>query len=185
MNEEKDQLTSHEYDGIREYNNPLPMWWLWTFFGTIAFAFIYYIHYESGAGPTLQQDLDRAMSVIADNKKHSEAQNTVSAGDLESQLKAADLKNGDFHFQSKCAVCHGNAFQGGIGPNLTDAHWLHGNGQAEDIIKVVRDGVLDKGMPAWSAMLQQKDLVDMAALILSKQDSNPAGAKAPQGEKVR
>lgn len=185
MIDEKDELTDHEYDGIQEYNNPLPMWWLWTFFGTIAFGFIYYLHYESGAGPTLDQELDRAMSVIAQNRDHQSMKNGISAGDLDSQLKAADLKNGDFHYQSKCAVCHGNVFQGGIGPNLTDAYWVHGKGGAQDILKVVRDGVLDKGMPAWAALLQDKDLVDVTALILSKQDSNPASAKAPQGEKVR
>lgn len=185
MSEEKDQLTSHDYDGIQEYNNPLPMWWLWTFFGTIAFAFIYYLHYETGAGPTLQQELDKAMSVIAENKQHQSPQTPVSAQDLESQLKTADLKNGDAHFQTKCAACHGNLFQGGIGPNLTDAFWIHGKGTPEDIIKTVRDGILDKGMPAWGAMMNDKDLVDVAALILSKQDSNPANAKAPQGEKVR
>ena len=185
MSEIKDELTSHDYDGIQEYNNPLPMWWLWTFFGTIIFAFIYYLHYESGSGPTSQQELDKAMAAIEARQTQHQPQNAISNGDLESQLKQADLKNADSHFQSKCAACHGNAFQGGIGPNLTDAFWIHGKGDAESIIKVVKDGILDKGMPAWGAMLKDKDIVDITALIISKQDSNPANAKAAQGEKVR
>ena len=51
----------HEYDGIVEHDNPLPTWWLWTFFLAIIFAFLYFIHYEFGGGETLQQELQVAM----------------------------------------------------------------------------------------------------------------------------
>ena len=57
----EDRELDHDYDGIKEYDNPLPNWWLVTFLGTVIFAFIYWVHYEIGGGPTLQQELDAAM----------------------------------------------------------------------------------------------------------------------------
>lgn len=181
----KDQLTDHEYDGIQEYNNPLPVWWVWTFWATIIFGFMYYIHYETGAGPSLKQELDSAMKVIAENQQKHGATPLISGKDLEDKLKSSNLAVANNNFQGKCAMCHGAELQGGIGPNLTDAFWLHGKGQPEDILKLVKEGVVDKGMPAWGSLLKDDEIVDLAALIISKQDSSPAGAKEPQGEKVR
>lgn len=185
MNEEKDQLTDHDYDGIQEYNNPLPSWWLWTFLGTIIFAFIYYIHYELGGAPSLDEDLSRAMAVISAKQEAITKSAAVSPEDFDTQIKNADLAAARGHILGKCAACHGNDLQGGIGPNLVDAYWLHGKGTAQEIATVVKSGIIDKGMPAWSAVLNDSDVVAVTAYILSKQDSNPAGAKAPQGEKVR
>jgi cytochrome c oxidase cbb3-type subunit III len=185
MSEEKDELLNHEYDGIQEYNNPLPMWWLWTFFGTIIFGFIYYLHYTTNSGPNLQQELDLALNDIKQRQSHASKQGELQPEDLAAQIKSADLQSANSLFQTRCTACHGNVLQGGIGPNLTDANWIHGKGTAPEIIKVIKEGVVDNGMPAWGSMLHDKELIQLTALILSKQDSNPPGAKAPQGEKVR
>ncbi|HPI40522.1 MAG TPA: cytochrome c, partial [Pseudobdellovibrionaceae bacterium] len=83
-----------------------------------------------------------------------------------------------------CAACHGPQLQGLIGPNLTDKHWIHGQGTRVDIIKVVREGVNDKGMPPWAAVLKADEMYGVVAYILSKKGSNPAGAKEPQGNLV-
>lgn len=154
------------------------------FFGTIIFAFIYYLHYTTGAGPTLQQELDVALNEIK-QRQSQHASQAVNPEDLNAQIQGADLQNANSLFQTRCTACHGEVLQGGIGPNLTDAHWIHGKGTAPEILKVLKEGVLDKGMPAWGALLQDKELMELTALILAKQDSNPPGAKAPQGEKVR
>ncbi len=185
MSEEKDELMNHDYDGIQEYNNPLPMWWLWTFFGTIIFGFIYYLHYTTGAGPTLQQELDVALTDIKMQQSLHSASNELKPEDLSAQIQSADLQSANTLYQTRCTACHGDVLQGGIGPNLTDASWIHGKGTAPEILKVLKEGVLDKGMPAWGTLLQDQELVQLTALVLSKQDSNPPGAKAPQGEKVR
>ena len=58
MNNEEGKRLDHEYDGIKELDNNLPLWWLWTFFGAIIFSFIYWLHYEIAEdGPTLDQEL--------------------------------------------------------------------------------------------------------------------------------
>lgn len=183
--QDNDQLTGHEYDGIREYDNPLPNWWLMTFFGTVIFAFIYWLHYEVGGGPSLKAELNQAMLALQAHKQQAVVKE-LSEADLETMLKDPQMAAaGALAFTGKCAACHGPELQGGIGPNLTDAFWLHGKGTREDIMHTIQKGVPDKGMPPWESMLSQNEILSLTALIVSKQDTNPAGAKPPQGEKVR
>ncbi len=67
MTTEEPKLLDHDYDGIQEYDNPLPNWWLTTFFATIIFAFLYYIHYEVAGGPSHRQELQVALLEIQKN----------------------------------------------------------------------------------------------------------------------
>lgn len=184
MKETNDRLIeNHEYDGIQEYDNPLPRWWALTFFFTCLFAFLYWIHYESGAGPTSSQELAQAMKEL-ENRKQSPAL-VVSDDDLLAQANnAGALGEGQAIFAGKCVACHGDNLQGVIGPNLTDEYWLHGKGTAKDIIGVVRKGVADKGMPPWDGLLKPKELAAVASYVFSKKGSHPANPKPPQGEKV-
>ncbi|MNL17819.1 Cbb3-type cytochrome c oxidase subunit CcoP2 [compost metagenome] len=175
----------HEYDGIIEHDNPLPTWWLWTFFLTIIFAFIYFIHYEFGGGPTLSKELEVAMQEL--ERTQATAAHT-SPMETEESLAAAFEKDGviaagEAQFNSKCASCHGPQLGGLIGPNLTDNAWLHGKGTRLDIVKVIRDGVAEKGMPPWGPVMKKDEIYAVAAFILSKKGTNPPGAKEPQGEK--
>ena len=176
----------HEYDGIVEHDNPLPTWWLWTFFLCIIFAALYYIHYQFGGGLTLSQELDIAMKDLEKSKAQIVASAPLETEDSlqEAFGKGGVVELGAATFQGKCAACHGQELQGLIGPNLTDRFWLHGKGTRLDIVKVVRDGVPDKGMPPWGPVLKKEELYAVAAFILSKKGSNPAGAKPPQGEEV-
>jgi cytochrome c oxidase cbb3-type subunit 3 len=185
-NQINDPLTDHEYDGIQEYDNPLPTWWLWTFFLTIIFAFLYYIHYEIGGGQTLQQELAVAMQ----NLETAAAQHAPAVTETE-ELLTEEMKNpklaelGAAAFGSKCAACHGPQLGGLIGPNLTDNFWLHGKGTRMDIVGVIRKGVPEKGMPPWENMLSKDEVYGLTAYILSKKGSNPPNPKAPQGEEIK
>jgi cytochrome c oxidase cbb3-type subunit III len=93
------------------------------------------------------------------------------------------IENGKTVFNdNNCGSCHradggGNA----IGPNLTDAYWLHG-GHIKDVFTTIKDGVVDKGMPAWGKSLSPQQVRDVTFYILSIQGTNPANAKGPQGE---
>lgn len=180
-NKEHSELElDHNYDGITELDNPLPSWWLWTFFITIIFSFLYYIHYELGGGPSLKTELTAAMVEIEKNK--GKDANLMETEDTLVQAMNGTESAGANVFAEKCAACHGKELQGQIGPNLTDKYWIHGKGTRVDIVKVVREGVLEKGMPNWNQMLKKEEVYSVVAFILSKKGSNPANAKAPQGD---
>ena len=180
------ELMDHNYDGIQEYDNPIPNWWMITFLGTIIFAFIYWIHYEFGGGPSMKTELAAAMATI-DAQKASAPKVVLSETDIEEKLKDQGLVTEEIvaSYKTMCAACHGNDLQGMIGPNLTDAFWMHGKGIGKDIIQAIKEGVPEKGMPPWGPVLSDDQIMALTAYILSKQDSNPAGAKPPQGDKVR
>jgi cytochrome c oxidase cbb3-type subunit 3 len=184
MSDQNDKF--HEYDGIIEHDNPLPNWWLWSFLLSIIFGSLYFLHYEISGAPTLQDELKVSMAQI---EKLQAAHATSEPAETEQDLeKAFDNKEllaaGGSEFQAKCAACHGQDLQGVIGPNLTDKYWLHGKGFRTDIVKVIREGVADKGMPPWGPILKKQEIHALAAFIYSKRGSNPAGAKAPQGDAV-
>lgn len=185
MSDNKEKF--HEYDGIIEHDNPLPTWWLWTFFLTIIFGFIYYLHYEVANGPTLNDELKVAMVEV---EKAQASQQAASPMETEDTLKEAFngpgvLNAGKSLFESKCSACHGPNLQGAIGPNLTDKFWIHGKGTRLDIVKVIREGVTEKGMPPWGPVMKKEEIYAVASYILSKQGSNPSGAKAPEGTEVK
>lgn len=183
-NDNEVPILEHSHDGIQEYDNPLPAWWLWTFLGTIIFAFLYWIHYEFGGGMTLQQELAQDLKQI-ESLKASNPGAQDSEEDLQKLLGvAAVVTQGKDVFIAKCAACHGMDLQGTIGPNLTDDYWIHGKGKLADIAHVVRAGVLDKGMPAWDTQLKKEEVQAVVVFVASKHGSKPANPKAPQGEKV-
>lgn len=182
-NNQYDQpIAGHDYDGIQEFDNPLPMWWLWTFFGTIIFAFIYYIHYEFNVGPTLDQELATDMAAIEQVKTASAA--NAPKVDLATVMGDPNkIQVGAAAFAAKCASCHGDKGQGLVGPNLTDKAWIHGSAP-EQIFAVVAKGVLDKGMPPWEGILKEDELQGVVAFIYSIKGTNPDGGKPPQGTEV-
>ena len=180
MSHDKDNLTNHDYDGIREYDNPLPNWWLATFIGSVIFAFIYWLHYEFGGGPTLLAEFKEDMGKI-------QSQRPAEVFDSEEELlklsaQANIISSGKGIYLSKCASCHGIELQGIIGPNLVDEYWLHG-GKISDMTNTIRKGVLEKGMPAFETMIKADEIKSVAVYINSNRGSKPANSKAPQGEK--
>lgn len=185
-NNQKHVKDGHVYDGIEEEDNPLPTWWLWSFLLTVIFAFMYYMHYElSKTGPSLADEFSQAMQEL-EKHKASAPRPTESEESLLAAMQAdSAVTLGKAAFDAKCAACHGNNLQGLIGPNLTDNYWIHGKGSRMDILNIVRVGVPAKGMPPWEAMLSRDEQYGIVAYIVSKIGSNPAGAKAPEGEKTQ
>jgi cytochrome c oxidase cbb3-type subunit 3 len=186
MNDKEKLIKDHDYDGIRELNNPLPGWWLMTFYISIIFAVIYFAYYEFFGGPTLNQELAKQMSSIKAAQEKSE-----EAGELKSQKDYLALVSnpeaiakGKAEFLAKCMPCHGDKAQGIIGPNLTDDYWIHGDGSIPAILKVMNSGVADKGMPSWKGVIPPNLQADVAAYVYSIHGSNPPGAKPPQGVKI-
>lgn len=174
------ELMDHEYDGIREYDNPLPSWWLMTFLGAIIFSFNYFIHYTWGGGQTQDQEL--AMHLEALPKALEKIWNE---NELVGKIDGNEMvMNGKMVFDSKCAACHGQEGQGVIGPNLTDRFWLHGQGQRKDIIHIIAKGVVEKGMPAWDGMISENEMLAVTGYVFSLKGKSPSNPKEPQGQEI-
>ncbi|MFO0661064.1 MAG: cbb3-type cytochrome c oxidase N-terminal domain-containing protein [Polyangiaceae bacterium] len=180
-NSQNDEVI-HECAGIREMNNPLPRWWLVTFYGAIVFAFFYFFHYEVfHTGKSNEQELEADLAV--DNaRKAAEAEKAGVVTDdslLAMSKDATMLKEGEASFQQLCVSCHGEKGEGKIGPNLTDNFYLHG-GKPTALYATVSGGVSDKGMPQWGQVLGPAKTQRVVAYVVSLKGKNIPG-KAPQG----
>jgi len=174
------RILNHNYDNIQEYDNPLPGWWLVTFFATIIFSFNYFIHYTWGGGQTQTQELAQHLDSLPKSQQKSWQEQ-----DLIAQLTAEEVKmNGKMVYSAKCSSCHGQEGQGMIGPNLTDRFWIHGQGLRKDIIEVIAKGVVEKGMPAWDGMISENELLAVTGYVYSLQGQNPPNPKEPQGQEI-
>lgn len=179
-NQDEDRLLEHDYDGIREYDNPLPRWWLWIFYATILFVPFYYLAPGfMGEGPGM------VAAYEADVAAHKAALPPQPAAMDDATLLAVlsdadELKEGGEVFTKNCAACHRADGGGLIGPNLTDAAWIHG-GSPSAIYQTISAGVLAKGMPAWDRILKPDELKEVTAYVLSLKGTNPPTPKAPEG----
>lgn len=187
-NNEDDKLVmDHEYDGIQELDNPLPGWWLMTFYISIIFAVGYVLYYYAFDGPNSDQELAANMEKI--ELRRVEAVGEVGDEKDETALIAlasdsTKVSEGQKEFLGKCMACHGNQGQGLIGPNLTDEYWIHGDGSITSIIAMINTGVPEKGMPPWKDLIKPDMVENVAIYVYSIKGSNPPGAKPPQGNKI-
>ncbi len=180
---DQDSLLDHAYDGIQEYDNPLPRWWLAIFWLTIVFSPLYILYFHFGGGLLATEKYDAEMIAFYDRQAEQLlALGDISEGTLIDLTADASMMNGGKKiFQTKCAACHGMFGEGGIGPNLTDQYWLHG-AQLMDIYATVRDGVTAKGMLAWERQLRPAELMAVSAYVGTLLDSNPPNPKDAQGQ---
>lgn len=181
-------VMGHHYDGIREYDNPMPGWWIWIFWVTVIFAPIYVLGvHVFGFFDTYEDDLAQGQAELAQMRADYEAANPSASFDLTSLQTYADdpsaVEAGRGIFSTNCMPCHGAAGEGGIGPNLTDDYSIHGN-QLTDLFTVVTNGVLEKGMTPWESILSPEQRAQVVAFVRSLHGTNPPNAKPPQGELV-
>jgi len=185
--QEKEIELDHSYDGIKELDNHLPPWWSWLFIGTVVWGVVYLFVYHFSESLPLQMQEYQTELVDAEQQaiklKASQPQAVIDENSLVFTADEAIIAKGKAVFQSNnCASCHksdggGNA----IGPNLTDQYWLHG-GEIKNIFALIKNGVVEKGMPAWGKVMSPKDVHDVTFYVMSLQGTNPPDAKAPQGE---
>lgn len=178
-------LLEHEYDGIKEYDNPLPRWWVLLFWGSFVFSIGYFFHFHiSGNGVSAIASF-QAEERIAQAEKSKRALGEAPSEAALATL-AADgelMKQAQEAFLQRCAVCHAQQGEGLIGPNLTDGHFIHGAGSLMDIYGVVSRGVPAKGMPAWADQLPPSEVRKLVAFVSTLQGKNLPG-KAPEGEPI-
>lgn len=175
----------HEVDGIQEYDNKLPNWWLYILYGSVVFGFGYWFVYHQGAFLDLpkaayEAEMDKAAMASASDAKLA---GPVTAEWLTTLSKdRGALARGKQVFTTTCAACHRADGGGVVGPNLTDDFWLHG-ASPEKVYKTVNDGVADKGMPAWGPQLGPERVRAVTAYVITLRGTNVAGGKAAQGER--
>lgn len=172
----------HSFDGIQEFDNRLPNWWLFTLYGSIVFSVGYWLFYETfGVGLTQDAGWRREEEIAAQAQVEREMGKEVTDESLLLLTKVpAQLEAGAKVFQQKCAQCHGAQGTGEIGPNLTDRFWLHGPAPLQ-IYGTVMNGVLDKGMQAWKDQLGPVRVRQVVAYVLSRKDLDLPG-KPAQGK---
>ena len=183
-NNHKELSTGHSYDGIEEKDNPMPTWWIWSFLLTIIFGALYYIHFTSGAGEDSYTEHVRLKKEHDAYYSQFKSKSSPTAEADFDQLLAANsnLELAKAAYQRNCQACHADQMQGLIGPNLLDAYWIHGSGQAKEIYVAIDKGFPDKGMPAWGPLMKTEEVYALTAYILAKRGETVANSKAPQGE---
>ncbi|MEM9395002.1 MAG: cytochrome-c oxidase, cbb3-type subunit III [Pseudomonadota bacterium] len=207
MPEEKQEVetTGHSWDGIEEFNNPLPRWWLWTFYATLVWGLLYTIAYPAwplinGATPGLLGFSTRAEVA----KDIAEFQERNSGLDI--QLASADLSTladneelyryavsgGAAVFRTWCTQCHGSGAAGGEGyPNLLDNDWLWG-GTIEDIQLTIAHGIRNENdldaryseMPAFGEILSEDEISSVVNYVMSLSGEPEDATLVASGETV-
>ncbi|HVU18259.1 MAG TPA: cbb3-type cytochrome c oxidase N-terminal domain-containing protein [Candidatus Didemnitutus sp.] len=166
-------IREHTFDGIREYDQRLPNWWLYTLYGSIALWFV--LWFISVTVPVLPSDrvrVDAAMARVAAAKLAGSIDVTNDAKFWEMSRNPVFVDAGRQTFNSLCVACHLESLRGksenpaAVGPDLTDTAWLHG-GTPKEVYATASKGVLAKGMPAWEPVLGQRKTAEVVAYVLS------------------
>ncbi len=184
IEQESEIVLDHNYDGIKELDNNLPPWWLYSFYISIIFSAIYLLRYHVFSGPTqideLNTELADAKLAIEEYKKT--AKDLVDVNTVTLLTEPADLSAGKAVFDTNCVACHMADGGGGIGPNLVDTHWILG-GDIKSVFKTISEGGRSgKGMIAWKTQLKPVEMAQVASYILSLKGTTPANPKAPEGD---
>ncbi len=197
------ETTGHEWDGIKELNNPLPRWWLWTMYATIIFSIGYVIYYP--AIPLINEETkgisgETTRSVLVEELAAAKAEKAELIAKVEKasveemaaneELRRFAIAAGSSLFKVNCVQCHGSGAQGSVGyPNLNDDDWLWG-GDLESIYTTIAHGArYDQDedtrvsdMPAFGDdQLEDADIAKIAEHVLKLSGSEFDAAKQAEG----
>ena len=168
------EVRPHAYDGIREFDNRLPNWWLFTLYGAILFWIGYWGYFEwFRAAPEGAQRVELAMTRIEAAKLAASAALATNDKSLWAMSRnSVFTEEGRQIFEANCVACHLASLRGksenptAIGPDLTDQIWIHG-GLPSDVHRTVTQGVPEKGMPTWGPVLGARRITEVVAYVLS------------------
>lgn len=179
-------IEDHEYDNIKELDNPAPFWLMSLFYITVIFSVVYGAYYFwLGMGDLQEAEYANEVAAAEINMK-KEAPSDFDETNIALFTDETNLNAGAEIFATKtCVTCHGAKGEGNaIGPNMTDEYWIHGN-TPEELFQIIKNGVPAKGMTPFAGQLTEEQMVQVLSYILLKlQGSNPENPKDPQGEKI-
>ena len=179
---EHELLLDHDYDGIRELDSKVPPWFLWLFYISIFFAVVYMLDYHVLNSSPLQ-DEEYQLQVQQAEVERAALINSGAFLNEESVTLLTDpaaLDAGKQIFTTNCVACHAADGGGLVGPNLTDDYWIHGGG-IKNIFKVIKYGVVAKGMISWQSQLNPNQMQDVASYVISLHGTSPANPKQQEG----
>lgn len=191
------ETTGHEWDGLKELNNPAPRWWIIVFIVCVIWSIGYWVVYP--AWPTLsgwtkgefgwteyKKLADEQSEIKAVRGAYADKIKTASLHEIQQdkQLYAFAVAGGKAMFKENCAACHGTGAQGGQGyPNLNDDDWLWG-GKLDDIYTTIKYGIRSTSdktrtsqMPAFGESLSKDDIGNVADYVLSLSGKGSANEK--------
>jgi len=179
---QQDTVMDHEFDGIQEFDNRLPNWWLWLMWGSMVFALLYWVFFHTlGVGVLPVERFDMEMQVAQEIQIARALEAGIDNEFFVMMSQTEDkVAEGREIFVKHCVACHLEQGQGSVGPNLTAGYWVHGC-EPMQMLKTINDGVAAKGMPAWMNQLGPTRVNAVLAYILTIRDTEVTG-KAPEGE---
>ncbi|WP_299100637.1 cbb3-type cytochrome c oxidase N-terminal domain-containing protein [uncultured Winogradskyella sp.] len=185
IEEEGEIILDHNYDGIKELDNNLPPWWVYSFYISIVFAVIYMVRYHvfNADDQFVEYEIEYAEANAAIEEYKRTAKGLVDFNTVELLTETSDLNAGKKIFETNCVACHKADGGGSIGPNLTDKHWILGGG-IKNVFKTVSQGGRDgKGMISWKKEgLSPLEIAQVASYVLQFQGTTPAEPKAAEGD---
>ncbi len=180
-----ERLMHHEYDGIQEYDNPLPFWWSGIFALCTVYAAVYlYWYHGGGPGKSMHQEYAAELKTWKELRARAPVEEITVDEDTLAGLAQdpGSLARGRAVFVKNCVSCHLDDGRGQIGPNLTDLFQIHGSART-DLYQTIYNGVPDKGMLTWNGVLTQDEMMAVAAYVGTLRGKQLAG-KPSEGAPV-
>lgn len=163
---DKKLMIEHDYDGIKELDNPPPPWLMWLFYITVfwSLGYVAYFHFFK-VGPLQAEEYRIEMAEAAEKykKANTDTENIVLLTD------AASLDAGSAIYVKSCAACHGPEGKGGIGVNLSDNQWIYGK-EIKNVFETIKNGT-SKGMTSFSS-LPDEQILQVSSFVLLNFNSN-------------
>lgn len=175
------KVLDHEFDGIQEYDNPVPGWLAALFAITILYGIGYAIYYPSLpnykglSGWSAAKQYDN--QVLVEEERYAPIRAEAERKALEALASLSDdpttVQAGREIFTARCSPCHGDNAEGRVGPSLVDEEWIYGS-EPKNILQSVREG-RPKGMPAWKVELKGDEIQSVTAYVLSLRNNTEDG----------
>jgi cytochrome c oxidase cbb3-type subunit III len=190
-NDNKDRLMDHDFDGIQEYDNPIPLWLNLILFGTVIFSVFYYLYFQIGPlmgtnGWTVVEAYENAK---AENLRLRFAEIGELQGDEATLINYLQSENRDWLavgqtvYKTHCQSCHAGNGSGLVGPNLTNDYYKSVEKLA-DLVTVIAEGAANGSMPAWRNRLHPNELVLVSAYVASLRGQNLPGPRPQEGKQI-